>query len=100
MIYDIPTYHIEYDKSEISRAIMCAFNYVEQTDDIVGEIYANPILMKEIVKAFIDDVEFDYIPEGIGRFKGAYLKFIPSIKENVITFITYSKSFRLKMELI
>ena len=97
---DLPTYHMEYKRDNIANAIMYGFTYIEHNDLMVGEIYATPHMMKEIVKNFIDEVAFDYIPEGIGIFRGAYLKFYPSSKDNEIIFVTHSEEYRLKLILI
>ena len=91
---------MEYSKENIVHAVMSAFYYIECSDEMVGEICCNPSRMKQIVQAFFNEVEFDYIPEGIGRFRGAYLKYLPSSASNEITFVTHSESYRLKMLLI
>jgi hypothetical protein len=97
---DLPVYLIEFDKNLFSKAIDCAFNYIEFHDDIVGMIYANPDIIKKIVLTFSDEVKFDYVHQGIGIFRTAYLKYLPSVKENGIWFINQHETFKLKLSLI
>lgn len=97
---DLPVYTMEFDKYHFSKAINFAFQYIEQQDDIVGTIYANPSLIKSIVLTFPDEVRFDYVHQGIGVFRTAYLKYLPSVRENIIIFINQHETFRLKLSLI
>jgi len=99
-MYDLPTYVMEFDKNLFSKAIEGAFHYIELHDDIVGVIYANPNIIKRIVLAFPEEIIFDYVYQGIGRFRTAYLKYLPSVKENGILFLNQHETFRLKLSLI
>ena len=99
-MYDLPTYVMEYDKTLFKKAIECAFNYIELQDYIVGVIYANPSTIKRIVIEFSDEVIFDYVYQGIGRFRTAYLIYLPSVKENGILFLNQHETFKLKLSLI
>lgn len=91
------TYFIEYDRKAIKQAMICGFEYLEHRDEIVGSVYAHSKLMKEIVLSSPDDVIFDYIPEGIGMFRTAYLKMLPSIRENEIRFMNQDMTVTLRM---
>jgi hypothetical protein len=97
---ELPVYLIEFDKNLFSKAIDCAFSYIELHDDIVGVIYANPDIIKRIVLTFPDEVKFDYVHQGIGMFRTAYLKYLPSVRENGIWFINQHETFKLKLSLI
>lgn len=97
---DIPVYTMEFDKDHFSKAINFAFQYIEQQDDVVGTVFANPSLIKEIVLTFPDEVKFDYVHQGIGIFRTAYLKYLPSIRENCLIFINQHETFKLKLSLI
>lgn len=95
-----PVYVMEYDKNLFSKAVDCAFHYIELHDDVVGTIYANPDIIKKLVLTFPDEVKFDYVHQGIGVFRTAYLKYLPSVKENGIVFINQHETFKLKLNLI
>jgi len=97
---EIPTYTMEFDKDLFVKAIECAFHYIEFQDDVVGLIYANPGLMKKFVLAFPNEVVFDYVHQGIGMFRTAYLKYLPSVRENGFIFINRHESFKLKLNLL
>jgi len=68
---------IEWDGQDARTVLFGAFKRMELMDHIAGIVYATPIMMKTIVMAMPDEVEFDYIPEGIGRLHTAYLKYRP-----------------------
>jgi hypothetical protein len=97
---NIPVYVMEFDRNQLSKAINCAFHYIELHDDIVGMILANPDTIKKLVLTFPDEVKFDYVHQGIGVFRTAYLKYLPSVKENGIIFINQHETFKLKLLLI
>ena len=99
-MFDLPMYHMEFDKTLIHKAIECAFHYIELCDDTVGTIYANPDVMKKIVLTFPDEVKFDYVHQGIGRFRTADLKYLPAAREGGIIFLNQHETFRLKLNLI
>lgn len=100
MDQEMLVYHIDYNKNFINRALNIGFYYVESLDDLVGIIYTDPSLMKEIVLAYKDEIRFDYIPQGIGIFRTAYLKFNPLVKSNEIRFLSKHETFMVKMFLI
>lgn len=66
---------MEWDGEDVKSAMSAAFERMEAEDRIPGVVYATPPMVKRIVLAMPDDVEFDYIPEGIGRLGTAYLKY-------------------------
>lgn len=99
-MFDLPLYHMEYDRNLLSKAIDCAFHYVESHDDIVGTIYASPETVKKLVLEFPNDVKFECVHQGIGIFRTAYLKYLPSVRENGIIFINQHETFKLKLNLI
>jgi len=99
-MYELPTYVMEFDKNLFKKAVECAFYYIELQDDIVGVIFANPATIKRIVLEFPDEVTFDYVYQGIGRFRTAYLKYLPSVKENGILFLNQHETLKLKLLLI
>lgn len=94
---DLPMYIMEYDKCLFSKAIDCAFHYIELHDDIVGTIFASPAMIKKLVLAFPSEVEFDYVHQGIGMFRTAYIKYLPSVRENGMLFLNQHETFRLKL---
>jgi len=89
-------YTMEWDSSDIPGALKIGFNYVEAKDEIVGFIYACPSTLKKIVLSVPDEVVFDYIPDGIGMIRTAYLK-RASIKDNEIRFINQTDSLCLRL---
>lgn len=97
---DLPVYNMEFDKNLFTRAIECAFKYIELHDDVVGTIYANPDRIKQIVLSFPEEIKFDYVHQGIGTFRMAYLKYLPAVKENGIWFINQHETFKIKLSLI
>jgi hypothetical protein len=93
------TYQIEYPISDLKRAVEAGFTYLESMDYIVGSVYVTPAMAKQLVLNMADDIQFDYIPEGIGMLRTAYLKFMPSVKENEIRFFNQDKSVELRLYL-
>ncbi len=100
MTNEIKTYQIEWDSQDIKGAIKCGFSYMEQKDEIVGIIYLTPTIAKRVVLAIPDEVLFDYIPEGIGRYRTAYLKYRPNLKDTEIRFLNQHETIELRMVLI
>lgn len=94
------TYYMEYDKSDLEKAIKLGFLYLESRDEIVGTIYVAPAMAKDIVLRMPGEVTFDYIPEGIGMLRTAYLKYLPSARNNEIIFINQNNTVELKLHLI
>jgi len=80
------SYTMQWDSSDIPGAIRMGFNYIENKDEIVGFVYACPSTLKAIVLSIPDDIYFDYIPDGIGMLRTAYLK-RASLKQEEIRFI-------------
>lgn len=93
------SYQIEYPISDLKKAVQAGFGYMESMDHIVGTIYASPAVVKQLVLSMPDDIHFDYIPEGIGMLRTAYLKFMPSVKENEIRFFNQDKTVELRLYL-
>ena len=91
------TFKLEWDSDDIAGAVLLGFDYMERRDEIVGSMYACPAVLKEIVLALPNEVEFAYIPEGFGMFRTAYLKFKPSVKENEIRFVNQEKTTELRL---
>lgn len=89
------SYQMEYPISDLKRAVREGFHYIESMDEIVGIVYVTPPMAKQITLSMPEDVHFDYIPEGIGMLRTAYLKFLPSVKENEIRFINQDKTVEL-----
>jgi len=89
-------YTMEWDATDIPGAVFMGFNYIEVKDEIVGFVYANPAMLKKIVLSMPDDINFDYIPDGIGMLRTAYLK-RASIRHNEIRFVNQSDSIRLRV---
>ena len=91
---------MEYDRSDLDKAVRFGFHYVESLDEIVRAVYVTPEIGKQIVLAMPSEVHFDYIPEGIGMLRTAYLKFMPSVKANEIRFINQDNDIELRLYLI
>ena len=89
-------YTMEWDARDIPGAIRMGFSYIEAKDEIVGFIYACPATIKSIVLSVPEEVIFDYIPDGIGMIRTAYLKRSP-LSPNEIRFINQSDSVRLRI---
>lgn len=97
---DIIIYTMEYNKNNLKDAINCAFHYVESYDFIVGTIFSSPDLIKALVLEFSKEVKFDYIHQGIGTFRTAYLKYLPIIRKPEYLFVNREETFKLKLKLI
>lgn len=80
------SYKIEWNGDDLKGAVILGFDYMERQDEIVGFVYCPPALMKEIILEMPDEVDFQYIPEGVGMLRTAYLKFKPSVRHNEIQF--------------
>ena len=93
----VDTHTLYWDGSDLYSALLDGFDYVEGFDHIVGIIYACPRMMKKIVLAMPDDVFFDYIPEGIGMLRTAYLKFRPLPTESEIRFVSQDGNLVVKI---
>lgn len=94
---DIVVYHIEFSKSYIKEGIELAFKYIEIMDDVVGIIYGHPDMIKKVVLLFDNEVKFDFVYQGIGIFRTAYLKYIPTTRDNELVFLNRNETFKLKL---
>lgn len=97
---NIKSYQIEWDNSDIKGAIRSGFSYMEMKDEIVGTIFLTPSVAKRVVLALPEEVTFDYIPEGIGRYRTAYLKYRPNLRDTEIRFMNQHETIELRMSLI
>jgi len=84
-------YTAEWSAADIRGAINLGFHYLENMDCIVGHVFTPPILMKNIIIECSEDVVFDFIPEGIGLIRTAYLKYKFG-KNNKIVFVDQHKT--------
>jgi len=91
------SYTMEWDKEDLHGAILMGFDYIERKDEIVGCIYVSPRILKDIVLSLPDEFDFDYIPEGVGMIRTAYVKFKPSVRENEIRFENQEKSIQVRL---
>lgn len=83
---------LQWDGQDIRSIILNGFEFVESLDHIVGIVYASPSIMKRIVLAMPDEVNFDYIPEGFGMLRTAYLKFKPMADDQEIRLVSHDGS--------
>ena len=90
-------YRMEWKADDLPGAVLMGFSYVEKQDQIVGMVTANPPLVQQIVIQMGDEVIFDYIPEGIGMLRTAYLKFSPNNRSNEIRFVSQEGSVDLRL---
>lgn len=94
------SYQMEYPISYVKKAVEMGFRYIESMDHIVGSIYVTPAMAKKMTICMPDDIQFDYIPEGIGMLRTAYLKYMPSVKSNEIRFVNQGDDIELRLYLI
>jgi len=88
---------ITWDGRDVKAAVMGGFRLMEAEDHIVGIIYAHPKVMKQIVLTMPDEVSFDFIPEGIGMLRTAYLKFRPMPTDDEIRMVSQDGSTVVKI---
>lgn len=94
----MPVSHVVYwDGVDLKTAIIEGFQLMEGLDHIVGIIYATPSVMKNIVFAMPDDITFNYIPEGIGTLRTAYLKYRPMADEREIRLVSVDGSIIVRI---
>jgi len=93
------TYVMEWDRHNMAGALAMGFDYFEKKDEIVGFVCLNPHVLKPLVLASHDEIEFDYIPEGIGRVRTAYLKF-RVMNDSEIRFLNQGKTMMLRLILV
>jgi hypothetical protein len=83
----------------LEEAINDSFTEVEMQDEIVRYIYVNATTMKELILSIPGEIKFDYIPNGVGYLRTAYLKFHPGLRDNVFKFTTSGETVVLRLEL-
>jgi hypothetical protein len=69
-------------------------------DEMVGFVQACPQTVKRIVLALPEDVEFSYIPEGLGMIRTAYLQFRPTVRDDEIRFLNREETIELRLNLV
>jgi hypothetical protein len=79
------------------KAIDDSFTEIELQDEIVRYVYVNAATMKKLILELSDDINFDYIPNGVGYLRTAYLKFHPGLSDNVFKFTTKDDSIVPKL---
>lgn len=97
MTQGITREYIEFDKSDLKGALRYGFEYLEKRDEIVGMVVTNPSLLKKIILTVPEDIEFAFIPEGIGLIRTAYLKVMPGVKSNEIRFTNVEKTISVRL---
>ena len=85
--------------SSIGKAIEDCFTEIELKDEIVRYVYVNADTMKRLILEVPNEIKFDYILNGVGYLRTAYLKFHPGLSDNVIKFATDFESIVLKLKL-
>jgi hypothetical protein len=85
-----------WDGVSIKSVVDTGFLKMETQDHIVGIIYADPSMVKRIILAIPDEVFFDYIPEGVGLLRTAYLKMRPMPYDSEIRFVSRDNSIILR----
>jgi hypothetical protein len=93
------TYRLEWRNDDIKGAIRIGFFYIETLDDIVGFISARPEIVKKILFAFPDEFKCDFIPNGVGMLRTAYVLY-KSLKWNEIRFVNRDKTVELQIILV
>lgn len=81
------------------QAISESFTEIEMMDEIVRYIYVNASTMKRLILDMPNEINFDYIPNGVGYLRTAYLKFHPGLCDNVFKFATMNDTVVLRLEL-
>lgn len=87
-------FRAEWDSKDVGGAIKLGFNFLEIKDKIVGFVSVHPSVMKTVILETHDDITFDYIPEGLGFIRTAYLRFKFG-RPNEIIFLDQEKSEEL-----
>ena len=64
---------------DLKKAIDQSFTEIELQDEIVRYVYVNASTMKKLILEIPQEIEFDYIPNGVGYLRTAYLKFHPGL---------------------
>lgn len=84
--------------SDLCKAIGDSFTEIEHHDEIVRYVYVSASTMKNLILDMHTEIEFDYIPNGIGYLRTAYLKFHPGLRDNVFKFATENDRVILRLE--
>ena len=84
---------------DLRNAVCESFTEIEVLDEIVSYVYVSAATMKNLILRLPDEINFDYIPNGVGYLRTAYLKFHPGLRDNVFKFTTRGESIILKLEL-
>jgi hypothetical protein len=92
-------FKLEWRSNDIKGAVRIGFYYLEVMDELVGFICARPEIVKKILLAFPDDFRCDFIPNGVGILRTAYVLY-KSLKWNEIRFINKEKTKELQIILI
>ena len=85
--------------SNVYQAIFESFTEIEKMDEIVRYVYVNAPTMKSLILGMPNEINFDYIPNGVGYLRTAYLKFHPGLSDNVFKFATMDDNVVLRLEL-
>ena len=93
------TYRLEWKNTDIKGAVRIGFFYLEIMDEIVGFISARPEMVKKILFAFPEDFKCDFIPDGVGMLRTAYVLY-KSLKWNEIRFVNRDKTIELQIILV
>jgi hypothetical protein len=89
-------YKLEWSSTDIKGAIRIGFSYLETMNEIAGFICARPEIVKKILLAFQDEFRCDFIPNGVGILRTAYVLY-KSLKWNEIRFVNRDKTIELQI---
>jgi hypothetical protein len=92
-------YKLEWNSNDIKGAVRIGFFYMEVMDEIVGYISARPEIIKKVLLAFPDEFRCDFIPNGVGILRTAYVLY-KSLKWNELRFVNKEKTKELQIILI
>ena len=92
-------YKLEWNSLDIKGAIRIGFFYLETMDEIAGFICARPEIVKKILLAFPEEFKCDFIPNGVGILRTAYVLY-KSLKWNEIRFVNRDKTKELQIILV
>lgn len=88
---------VHWGGDDVESAVLCGFNIMESLDLIVGKVVATPQMVGRIIYAMPDEIRFDYVPEGVGFLRTAYLKMRPMPYESEIRLYSRDGSTVLRM---
>ena len=86
-------------RDNLSKALGDCFTEIELHDEIVRYVYVSASTMKNLILELPHEIKFDYIPNGVGYIRTAYLKFHPGLRDNVFKFATSDDRIILRLEL-